>query len=160
MDLKTRKWIINKDVLPYLDDKGYKIVAPRQKGLPRCIDIQCEKDGENYFFSIMVVTPDKKGHCFDATVSTEWIEARNRGENFKFVICCVDSSYQSKIVKILEREAVLSYSSPHLTSIQIKMNIKEDEIDNPQIAPKKRMDSLYKMIEDFERFKKKYSEKF
>lgn len=161
MDLKTRNNIIDEYVVPYLEQQeGYYNVVPKQKGLPRCIDLQCKKDGVNYFFSIMVVTPDKKGRCFDATVSTEWIEAQKRGENFKFILCCVDSSQQLKTVKILEKESVLSYSLPHPTSFQIKLNINEDEIANPQMASKDRMDSLYKMIEDFERLKNEYSNKF
>ena len=116
-----------KEVERLLFTLGY-VVVERKKGLPRCVEIQAEKDGVNHFFAVMVVEPNNSGYYFDSTNSTEWKVAQSNDNRFHFVLLRKDVEESSpKRVVIMEPDDVLRYSS--LTSFKINLNIPSQDLE-------------------------------
>lgn len=147
---------ILKEIKAYLKDKYGE--SKKKHGLPRSIDIHCNKDGKDTYFCVMAVSFNKKqGAYFDATVSSEWkfIKGTNGIErDVLFVIYRKDVDDKDKRIVLLTPEQVLSCSEPHLSSFQIKFKVSRDELDNPKILLGKNGLDITKLYGALDRYDK------
>lgn len=111
------------EVKARLESMGYTIIEGPNK-FKRCIEIQAQKDGIFWQFSVMVLTPNKDGVYFGATNSTEWWEGvHNQDDTHKFLFVIVRRDIAGSTEKIifLSPEDILRFTS--IPSIKFNINI-------------------------------------
>ena len=153
---KTRKEIIG-EVTAFL--KNMYGEPQSKKGLPKCIDIHCKKDGIDTYFCVMAVSLNKRAvEYFDATVSSEWefIKCHEKDNNrVVFVIYRKDIEDPDKRIVLLTPEQVLKCSRPS-PSFQIKFFANSSVLEKPSLlTAKKGLDRqrLYGAIDSFNSIK-------
>lgn len=146
----SRKDGIN-DVKKHLKFMGYTIIEGRNS-LKRCIEIQAEKDGIIWQFSVMVLSPNKKGIYFGATNSTEWWEGVGNQDDthkFSFVIVRRDITEGLEKIIFLAPEDVLRFTS--IPSLKFNINIDAKALssrDFRTIPQKYSVEQIIRIIND------------
>ena len=157
---KSRQEIIEEIKIFLKEDFGE---PQKKKGLPRSIDIHCNKDGQDYYFCVMAISPDENGNYFDATVSSEWDFLRGIdgvARNVIYVIYRKEIQNPEKRIVLLTPRQVLARSIPHLTTFQLKFQASSKDLDNPHTISEEGKiseEALYSAIDDFQAINKRFN---